>query len=46
VEISLENAQTKGIEVLEEEDHDLGHWHLVNALEFIKNAQSLADLEK
>jgi hypothetical protein len=49
MEINLDmagNAQAKGIEALENGDADLGHWHLANSMEFIRNAHSLANLER
>jgi hypothetical protein len=32
--------------VLEGGDSELGHWHLANSLVFIRNAHSLANLER
>jgi hypothetical protein len=49
MEINLDmagNAQAKGIEALESEDSELGHWHLASSMEFIRNAHSLANLER
>jgi hypothetical protein len=49
MEINLDmagNTQAKGIQALEGGDADLGHWHLANSMEFIRNAHSLAKLEK
>jgi hypothetical protein len=49
MEIDLDmagNTQAKGMEALENGDADLGHWHLANSMEFIRNAHSLANLER
>jgi hypothetical protein len=35
------NAQAKGMKALE-----IDHWYLLNSMEFIRNAHSLANLER
>jgi hypothetical protein len=46
INLNIARIQARGIEALKDGDEDIGHWHLANALDFIRNAYSLVNLER